>query len=269
MRESKLLALLAGRGELPLEFLKNAASKGREVITFALKGITSPEVEKLSARTVWIEPFKLGKFLKELQKSTAKEIAFLGKLEHRNALSIKGLDLKAITFLVGLQDRKPETVIRGIFKEVEKLGVKVIDPTPYLSHLILPSGTFLGPPPPKEVAEEMRKGLETAKAIASLDVGQTVVIKEGTVVAVEAVEGTDACIERGASLGGKGFLVCKAARKEQDMKVDVPTVGIETVKLVASLGGAGIAVEGEKTFILNKEEVEKLCRERGLYFAVL
>jgi DUF1009 family protein len=262
MQESRPVALLAGSGELPLEFLKSAKRKGREVITFALKGITSPEVEELSARTVWIEPFKLGKFLKELSRSSAREIAFLGKLEHRNALSLKGLDLKAITFLMGLKDRKPESIIKGIFKEVESLGVKVIDPTPYLSHLLLPKGTVLGKRPSEALLQELTEGMEVAKKIASLDVGQTVVLKEGSVVAVEAVEGTDACIKRGASLAGEGFVVCKAARREQDMRVDVPTVGIETVKLIHSLGGKALAIEGEKTYLLNRSEVENFCRSR-------
>jgi len=269
MQESKPLALLAGSGELPLEFLKSAKRKGREVITFALKGITSPEVEELSAKTVWIEPFKLGKFLKELGRSSAREIAFLGKLEHRNALSLKGLDLKAITFLMGLRDRKPESIIKGIFKEVESLGIKVIDPTPYLSHLLLPKGRVVGKRPDEELLQELTEGLEVARKIASLDVGQTVVLKDGTVVAVEAVEGTDACIERGASLAGEGFVVCKAARREQDMRVDVPTVGLETVRLIHSLGGRALAIEGGKTYLLNGEEVERFCRSTGFTLAVL
>jgi len=260
MRESRPLALFAGKGELPLEFLKSAKRKGRKVITFALKGITPLQVEELSARTVWIEPFKLGKFLKELEKSAVREIAFLGKLEHRNALSLKGLDLKAVTFLVGLKDRKPETIIRGVFEEVANLGIKVIDPTPYLAHLLLPKGKVFGKEPDEALLRELSAGMEVARKIASLDIGQTVVLKEGTVVAVEAVEGTDSCIERGASLAGKGFVVCKAARKEQDMRIDVPTVGLNTVKLIRRSGGRALAIEAEKTFLLNGDEIEEFCR---------
>jgi len=262
MPESRL-ALLAGWGELPLEFLKSAGERGEDVITFALEGITSPAVEEFSLQTFWIKPFKLGEFLKKLSSSGADRIVFLGKIEHRVALSLTGLDLKAVKFLFSLKDRKPETIIRGIISEVEALGVKVIDPTPYLSHLLLPAWTVIGRKPGRELLSELTFGMEIARSVASLDIGQTVVVKNRGVVAVEAVEGTDACIRRGAELSGKGFIVCKAARKSQDMRIDVPTVGIETVRLIGSLGGRALAIDSEKTFLLNRKEVERFCRETG------
>ncbi len=262
MPESRL-GLFAGWGELPLEFLKSAKERGVEVVTFALKGITCPAVEELSTKTYWIKPFKLGEFLKRVKSSRIKEIAFLGKVDHRAALSLTGLDLKGIRFLLSLKDRAPETIIKGIFSEVEALGVKVIDPTPYLSHLLLPPGQVIGKLPPKEVFKDLELGMEVARKVASLDVGQTVVVKSTVVVAVEAVEGTDACIKRGANLSGGGFVVCKAARKRQDMRIDVPTVGIGTIKLIKDLGGKALAVEGKKTYLLNKEEIEDFCKRTG------
>ena len=257
------LALFAGSGDLPLEFLKSASRRGEKVITFALSGITQPAVEEISYRTFWIKPFKLGDFLKKLASSQVREIVFLGKVEHRVALSLSGLDLKALKFLFSLKDRKPETIIRGIFSEVERLGVKVVDPTPYLSHLLVPSGTVMGKVPSEALLEELSSGMEITRKIASLDIGQTVVIKDGGVVAVEAVEGTDECIRRGAKLAGKGFIVCKAARESQDMRVDVPTVGIETVRLIKSLGGKALAIDSEKTYLLNREEVENFCKKKN------
>jgi len=260
MSESRL-ALFAGSGELPLEFLKSASRKGKRVVTFSLTGITSPKVEEISYKTFWIKPFKLGDFLKKLSSSNVEEIVFLGKVEHRVALSLTGLDLKAVKFLFSLKDRKPETIIKGIFSEVERLGIKVIDPIPYLSHLLVPAGTVIGEAPSKEFLNELSAGMEVTRTIASLDIGQTVVIKDGGVVAVEAVEGTDECIKRGAELAGKGFIVCKAARKSQDMRIDVPTVGLETVKLIKSLGGKALVIDSGKTYLLNRQEVENFCRE--------
>jgi len=269
MQPSKRVALLAGGGELPIEFLKSAGERGINVTTFALEGITSPAVEELSSKTVWIKPFKLGRFLKELKGSGAEEIAFLGKIEHGAAFSLKGLDVKAVSFLLSLKDKRPETIIKGIFKEVEALGVRVIDPTPYLSHLLLPKGAVLGREPGEELLNHLKAGMEVAKRIATLDIGQTVVLKDGTVVAVEAVEGTDECIKRGAELSGKGFIVCKAARREQDMRVDVPTVGLGTVNLISSLGGRALAVEAEKTYLLNRREIEEVCRRKGFTVVAL
>ena len=257
------LGLFAGWGELPLEFLKSAREKGQEVVTFALEGITSPLVGQLSAETVWIKPFKLGKLLSSLKEKGIREIAFLGKVEHKEAFSLKGLDFKAVKFLFSLKDKKPETIIKGIFKEVESLGVRVIDPTPYLAHLLLKEGEVIGRPVEGELLKELRYGMEVARALATLDVGQTVVLKGGAVVALEGLEGTDKCIERGAKLAGKGFVVCKGARANQDMRVDVPTVGLRTVNLIYSLGGRALAVDGKRTYILNRKNLEVFCKERN------
>jgi len=259
----KRLGLLAGKGSLPLEFLKSAEAEGYETVTFALEGITDREVEDLSGKVFWIKPFKLGTFLKLLKREKLPQIAILGKVEHRVALSFSGFDLKAITFILSLKDRRPETIIKGIISEIEKAGTSVVDPTPFLSHLLTEPGVMAGKLT-FYVQKDVELGMKVAKELASLDVGQTVVVKDGTVVAVEGIEGTDECIKRGASLAGKGFTVCKAARKSQDMRVDVPTLGIDTVKLVASLGGKTIAFESRKTFLLDREQVVKFAEERGI-----
>ncbi len=263
MQESKL-GLLAGAGELPLEFLKSAQEKGIKVTTFAITGITNRKVEELSERVIWIKPIKLGRFLKELKKSGVKEIAVLGKVEHREALKLRNLDLTAFKLIATLKDLKPESLIKGVFREIEKAGVRVISPEPFLKHLLIPPGTLFGPEPDEEILRDMKIGMEIAKKIAEMDIGQTVVIKKGTVIAVEGVEGTDRCIERGAELSSGGFVVCKAARPNQDMRIDVPTVGEKTVKLIKELGGKGIAVEGSRTFIVTPDKIGELCQRQKL-----
>ena len=259
----KRIGLLAGKGSLPLEFLKSASSKGYETVTFALEGITGKEVESLSDKVFWIKPFKLRTFLKLLRKERLPQIAILGKVEHRVALTFSGFDLKALTFILSLKDRKPETIIRGIISEIEKTGTIVVDPTPFLSHLLTEPGVMAGELSPS-LEKDVELGMKVAKEIASLDVGQTVVVKEGTVVALEGIEGTDECIKRGASLAGKGFTVCKAARRFQDMRVDVPTLGADTVKLVALLGGKAVAFEAGRTFLLDREKVVEIARKEGI-----
>jgi len=262
------VGLLAGKGDLPLEFLKSAGNKGIETVTFALEGIANSEVEKYSSKVIWIKPFKLGKFLRALKKEEIREMAILGKVEHKSAIFLNGFDLKALTFLSSLKDRKPETIIKGIISEIEKLGVKVIDPVEYLFHLLPEPGIVYG-----KLTDELRKeaefGMKVAKEIASLDIGQTVVVKDKTVIAVEGIEGTNRCIERGAELAGRNFVVCKAARKNQDMRVDVPTVGSETVELIGRLKGKALIFEAGKTFLLNREKVVGIARNYGVtVFAV-
>ncbi len=257
------LGLLAGKGELPLEFLKSAKKSGYSVTVFALEGIASPSVEEYSGNVFWIKPFKLGKFLSLLKKSEVKRLAILGKVEHKSALSLKGFDLKALSFILSLENRKPETIIRGIIEEIEKSGVEVIDPTPFLSHLLQPSGILTGNLD-EGLKRDIELGMKVAKEIASLDVGQTVVVKDGTVVAVEGIEGTDECIKRGAELSGEGFVVCKAARKRQDMRIDVPTVGKNTVELIGNLGGKALVFEAGKTYLVGKEKVISSARKFGV-----
>ena len=263
------VGLIAGGGELPLEFLKSAKQNNFTTVTFAIVGITDQSVSELSDETVWIKPFKLGKLLKEIKRSGVTEVTFLGKVEHRVAFSLKSLDLKSVKLLTLLKDRRPESLIKAIFKEVEKLNVRIISPEKFLKHLLLPKGTFFGKAPNEELLSEMKWGVEIAKKISSLDIGQTVIVKNRTVIAVEGVEGTDECIRRGALLAGRGFLVCKAARKDQDMRIDVPTVGEKTVELVKSLGGKGIAVEGERTYVVTPSKVKKLCETYGITFAAV
>ena len=268
MQESRV-GLLAGGGELPLEFLKSAREKGIRTTTFAVSGITEKRVEELSDEVVWIKPLKLGKFLKELKKRKLKRIAVLGKIEHSEALKLRNLDLTAVKLLMSLRDFKPESLIKGVFSEIEKAGVEVISPEEFLKHLLIPPGAVLGPRPDEETLKDMQFGMEVARKIAAMDIGQTVVVKKGTVVAVEGVEGTDRCIERGAELSSGGFVVCKAARPHQDMRIDVPTVGEKTVELVKQLGGKGIAVEGGKTFVVTPERIGELCLRQRLPFITL
>ena len=268
MPQSKI-GLIAGSGELPLEFLKSARKKNVPVITFAIEGVTEKSVEELSKETVWIKPFKLGKLLKEIEKRKVEKLTTLGKIEHRTAFSLKGLDIKAIKILSRVKNFKPETLIKEIFNEIEKLGVEIISPNEFLNHLLLKKGEILGVRPSREVLREMELGMKIAKEIATLDIGQTIVIKNGTVVAVEGVEGTDECIRRGAELSGEGFIVCKAARKKQDMRIDVPTIGLKTVKLIKELGGRGIAVEGEKTYLLTPERLDQFCKKHKISLAAL
>ncbi|WP_297444941.1 UDP-2,3-diacylglucosamine diphosphatase LpxI [Desulfurobacterium sp.] len=257
------IGLLAGSGNLPLEFLKSTSQKGNETVLFAIRGITDNEVYSFADKVYEIEPFKLGKFLSFVKKERPDKMAILGKVEHSEALSLKNLDIKAVTFLFSLKDKRAEAIIGGIIKEIEKLDVEVIDPTPFLSHLLPERGILTGKVN-RDLEKDVEFGFRIAKEIASLDVGQTVVVKNGVVIAVEGIEGTDKCIERAAELAGKGFVVCKAARKGQDMRIDVPTIGVNTVEKIGSLGGRALCVEAGKTFILDRNELIRKARKFGV-----
>jgi len=257
------IGLLAGSGKLPAEFLKSAKGKGYQTVLFAIQGITERDIYNLADKVHEIKPFKLGKFLSLLKKENLSKIAILGKVEHKEALSLKNLDFKAVTFMLKLKDKRAEGVIGGIIREIESVGVEVINPEPFLSHLLPEKGVICGRIT-SDIEKDITFGFKIAKEIATLDVGQTVVVKSGIVIAVEGIEGTDKCIERAGNLTGGDFVVCKAARKNQDMRIDVPTVGITTLETIAKYKGKALCIEAKKTFIPEMDKFKKVAIEKGI-----
>ncbi|SNR68664.1 LpxI family protein [Desulfurobacterium atlanticum] len=257
------IGLLAGSGKLPAEFLKSARSKGYQTVLFAIQGITDKDIYSVADKVYEIKPFKLGKFLSFLKKERLSEIAILGKVEHKEALSFKNLDFKAVTFMLKLKDKRAEGIIGGIIEEIENVGVEVINPERFLSHILPEKGVICGKIT-SDIEKDITFGFKMAKEIATLDIGQTVVVKNGIVIAVEGIEGTDKCIERAGELAGEGFVVCKAARKKQDMRIDVPTVGINTLETIARYGGKALCIEAGKTYIPEIENFKEVARKKGL-----
>ncbi len=257
------VGLLAGSGKLPAEFLKSARSKGYQTVLFAIQGITDRDIYDLADKVYEIKPFKLGKFLSLLKKENLSKIAILGKVEHKEALSLKNLDFKAVTFMLKLKDKRAEGIIGGIIREIESVGVEVINPESFLYHLLPEKGVICGKIN-SEIEKDIIFGFRIAKEIATLDVGQTVVVKNGIVIAVEGIEGTDKCIERAGNLTGGGFVVCKAARKNQDMRIDVPTVGINTLETIAKYKGKTLCIEAGKTYIPEMEKFKEVACKKGL-----
>ncbi|NPB08070.1 MAG: LpxI family protein [Aquificae bacterium] len=250
------IGLIAGAGKLPEAFVKGAQDKGREVLVVGVEGIT----EVPAHRKV---PFgKVGKLLKVLEEEGVRELVMLGKFEHKLIFSdFFSFDFTALNLLRRLKDRRPESLIRAFMNFLEEKGFTFIDPTPFLEDLLAEEGPMTEVRPSPEVLADGRLGFKVAKELASLDVGQTVVVKEGAVVAVEAMEGTQETIERGARIGGKGFSVVKVARRRQDMRIDVPAVGEETLEVVKRGGGKALFLEAGKVFIVDKENFLKKAQK--------
>ncbi|NPB06385.1 MAG: LpxI family protein [Aquificae bacterium] len=251
------IGLIAGAGELPRAFVEGAARKGREVLVVGVEGISEGDLTVPLGR--------VGKLIKLLKKEGVKELVLLGKFEPRLVYaSPRSLDLTGLLLYRRLRRKNPEGVVKTFMEFMQERGFTFIDPTPYLKELLAPKGLVAGPEPPEEVLKDGLTGFKVAKELASLDVGQTVVVKEGAVVAVEAMEGTQETIRRAARLAGEGFSVVKAARRLQDMRVDVPTVGPETLKAVKEGGGRALFLEAEKVFILKPEEVKRMAEAWGV-----
>ncbi|MCX8076201.1 MAG: UDP-2,3-diacylglucosamine diphosphatase LpxI [Aquificaceae bacterium] len=253
------LCLVAGSGELPKVFFKKAKDMGLEVFVAGVKGITDIPAD---------EYFPLGKLerlVKNLQSRNIKNIVLLGKFEHSLIFShLLTLDELALKVLHKAKDKKPHTIVKTLIEELESIGFQFPDPRPYLQELLAPAGKLTSFEPSEEAMEDGLWGFSIAKEIASLDIGQTIVVKGKAVVSVEAMEGTQKAIERAGELAGRGCRVIKTARKTQDYRIDVPTVGPKTVEAIRKIRGDALFVEAGKVYILEKEKTVKLAERYGI-----
>ncbi len=257
----KKIGLIAGAGELPVEFAKSARKKKENLTVYGIKGITDRKIQSI-APTRWLYLGQAQKLIDTMRQDQITDVVMLGKIEHYHLLtSIHRFDRRAREFFSSLIDRRAKSILEAVLKELEKEGFCPIDPSPYLTSLLAPEGIIAGENPPKYLMEDALFGLKIAKEIAQLDIGQTVVVKDKVVIAVEGLEGTDRCIIRGGELGGEGTVVCKVARKNQDMRYDVPVIGIKTLKSMKKAKAKLLVVESGKTFVIGSEELKKTASQ--------
>ncbi|MDD5136237.1 MAG: UDP-2,3-diacylglucosamine diphosphatase LpxI [Candidatus Omnitrophica bacterium] len=264
------IGLVAGEGKLPIVFSRVAKVKGDTVIAFALKGVTSPELEKTVEKLHWIPWGSLQKGLLLLATERIRKIVMLGKIKKDILFKDEGaLDDHAKKMLGKLKDRKDYAILNEINKAFSKLGIEVLDSTTYLKDLIPSRGTLTKREPSPEEWADIKYGFDMAKKLSGFDIGQTIAIKEKTVISVEAVEGTDDTIARTGTLVEGGFVVVKVARPDQDMRFDVPLVGIETIKTLARSGGKALALEADKTLLMDKDEIIEFADSKDLSIVII
>ncbi|WP_457641593.1 LpxI family protein [Persephonella sp.] len=258
------VGVIAGSGELPIEFAKSAKKKNTPVEIFAIKNITDKNIEKYG-KTHWLYFGEAQKLIDTLKDRNIKKLVMLGKIEHHSLIfSFYKLDKRAREFFSKLKDKRAKSILEAVIQELEKEGFEFIDPSPYLSRLLIEEGIIGSIEPDENQIKDALLGLKIAKEIAELDIGQTVVVKDGIVIAVEGIEGTDRCITRGGELGGEGTTVCKVARKNQDMRYDVPVIGTKTLKSMKKAKAKLLAVEAGKTFLLEREKFKELADKYGI-----
>lgn len=251
------IGLIAGSGHLPLEFAKSVSKTNNQLYIFAIKSSTDRSIEKFG-KTFWLSFGESQKLIDTMREHQVKDIVMLGKIEHSSILfHFYKLDRRAREFLLKLKDKRAKSLLFGIIEELEKEGFKFIDPSCYLSNLLVEEGVLTEVKPDEDVLKDIKFGMGIAKEVAHLDIGQTVIVKDGVVVAVEGLEGTDRCILRSKELVSEGAVICKAARKNQDMRYDVPVIGLRTIENARKIRARALAVESGKTYILDRPEVLK------------
>lgn len=261
----KKLGLISGIGELPIAIAVDARSKGYQVIAVGLESLADRALESCVDEMRWINVGKLGEIIEYLKKSGVTEAVMAGKvpkeLLYRNKISP---DLRAAKMFFTLKDRCDDSILLAIAKELKKDGITLLNTTDFSARLLTPEGVLTDNMPSEEEWKDIAFGWRIAKEIGRLDIGQTVVIKKQAVMAIEAIEGTDKAIKRGGKLAGSGAVVIKVSKPQQDMRFDVPVVGLDTIRSMLEVKARVLAVEAEKSILLKREQLIKEATEAGI-----
>jgi DUF1009 family protein len=257
------LGIIAGNRSLPLLFAKQARSLGvKRLVAVAFEGETDSALASAVDEIVWLKVGQLSKMISAFTGRGVKQCVMVGQIAPGNLYDLRP-DLRAMTMLLRLKEKNAQTIFGAIADELKKDGVELIEGTPWLEPLMPAKGFQLGPKLSKEQRADVQFGFRIAKEVSRLEIGQTVVVKKGTVLAVEGLEGTDQCLARGGGLAGKdgGAVAVKVSKLNHDMRFDIPCIGPETLEVCAAAKISVLALEPGKTLLLEREACEQLAKK--------
>ncbi len=263
------LALIAGRADYPLLLAREARACGvKRIFVVAFKGETSREIEKVADEVVWMHVGSLGALLDALKKSGAKHAVMAGQVNPKNLFCVR-MDKVLLDLLKNLPVKNAHTIFGGITAEIEKIGVQILPASSFMQAYMPTAGLLTARSPNVRELNDIKLGRRVIKDTSHLDIGQTVVVKEGMILAVEAFEGTDKAVQRGGKLGGRGAVVVKVPKVGHDMRFDIPVIGIRTLKSLRKAKISCLAIEAGGAILLHKEELITQADAMGLAVTVL
>ncbi|MDY6029008.1 MAG: UDP-2,3-diacylglucosamine diphosphatase LpxI [Acidaminococcaceae bacterium] len=264
------LGILAGVGHLPVEVARSAKKLGYEVIAIALVPGTDAELADSVDSYYEINVGRVGKIISVLKQHHVAKVTMIGKVTKEVLYKVGAIvpDLRALKILASVPDRRDDTLMKAIVYELESEGMEVMDQTILIKPLLPAPGVLTKRAPTETELVDMDFGFTMAKAIGGLDIGQTVVVKNRAVMAVEAIEGTDACILRGGYLGKGGVIVAKTAKPAQDQRFDIPGFGTKTLEAMIHAGATGIIIESGNTLIVEREKTIALADANNITIVV-
>ena len=260
------LGLIAGNRSLPLLLARHARAAGvTRLVAVAFEGETDPALAALVDDIVWLKVGQLGKMISAFTERGVKQCVMVGQIAPRNLFDLRP-DLRAVALLLRLKEKNAHTIFAAIADELRKDGVELISAIPWLAPAMLGAGFALGPKLSAEQQADVAFGFRIAKEVSRLEIGQTVVVKNGTVLAVEGFEGTDKALARGGELAGKdgGAVAVKVAKPGHDMRFDIPCIGAKTIETCAAAGVSVLALEAGKTLLLDADEVKQAVAKRKI-----
>jgi hypothetical protein len=260
------IGLIAGSRTLPLEFARLARAAGvKRIVCTAVEGETDPALAELVDDIVWLNVGQLGKMITAFTSRGVKHVIMAGQVAPKNLFDLRP-DLRAVGVLMRLKEKNAHSIFGAIANELKKDGVELIDATPWLTPLMPQTGFHLGPKISAEQQEDIAYGFRIAKEISRLEIGQLVVVKNGTVLAVEGFEGTDKCLARGGELAGKhgGAVAVKVAKLNHDMRFDIPCIGAKTFETCAAARVSVLALESGKSLLLEQAACAELAQQHKI-----
>jgi UDP-2,3-diacylglucosamine hydrolase len=258
------IGIIAGSGQFPLLFIKAAQKAGRKTVLIAHRNETSDEVAAAADEVCWIKLGQLGKLIKFFHSSGVGETVFVGAITKTKMFRDIFPDLKGLTLWNKIDIKQDDAILRAVAGLIEKEGIKVLESTCYLEHLFFPHGILTKKKPDKNQRLDIAFGWKNARAIGAMDIGQCVVVRNCSVVAVEAIEGTDATIARGGALARKQAVVVKVKKPGQDFRFDLPATGVKTIETLASVNGAVLAVEAGQALLFDPDAVIQAADAAGI-----
>jgi DUF1009 family protein len=257
--------LIAGNGTFPFLVLEGARSRGIDMTVIAIREEASPDIERFASRVHWVSLGELSKTIDLLHKEGVKQAVMAGQVKHNKIFSSIRPDWKLAKLLLALPSKNTDSLIGAVAKVLEEEGIQLVDSTKFLGPLLPAPGVLTRRAPDELEAADMEYGLHVARHIAAMDLGQMVVVRDKACVAIEAMEGTDETIERAARIvAGQKIVVVKVSKPKQDMRFDVPVVGLRTIELMSRLNATALAIDAYRTLLFERDQMIEKADSAGI-----
>ena len=256
--------LIAGNGKFPFLVVEGARRAGAELAVAAIKEETDPSIEKVADRLTWVGIGQLGRMIRFFKREGVEKAIMAGQVKHVQIFSGALPDVRMLKMLISLPRRNTDALIGGVAAELAREGIELIDSTYFIKDHLPAEGRLSRRAPDERERGDVEYGLEVAREIARLDLGQTIVVRSRACVAIEAMEGTDETVRRAGRLARGRLTVVKVAKPNQDMRFDVPVVGVPTIETMAEAGATCLCITASKTLVFDREEMLALADRRRI-----
>lgn len=257
-------AIIAGNGKLPLLVADNASKEGLEVFSICFDLKNYPKMKLFCKKAIYLGPGQLQKAANFLNENGIKQVLFIGKVSKEQYFRNPRIDKRALQAISGKKRLNDDAIMLAAVEELEKENITVLEQTLFIKEFFAKKGLISGNEPNDKEKEDINYGFETAKIMGKMDIGQTVVVQDKMILAIEAIEGTDQAIKRGCKLSNGNTIVVKVSKPSQDQRFDIPVVGIKTLQTMKKYGAKILAIEADETLIINEEEFRQLAERLNI-----